>query len=343
MAVCSAQFETGTNGNTISTSDAGSLTAWNTVSLGAGATAVYDNTHVHGGSLAGKLNGGAGNTTADLRWTSGTLGTLTDHYGRAHIYFTANPDANFTFINYRSGGGGAAAIRLTTTGTVALLDSGGAARATTTASITLNAWVRLEWHIVHDAVTGSGELKLFNTADSSTADETISFSNQNTAANTDSVRFQNTRAAVTFWLDDLAVGLSAYPGPAAHTQGVAGSITPAGAVPKLAGKRPSGSVTPAGTVVRLAGKKLAGSVAPAGAMVRRCAKKLAGAITPSGLLTMVTHGVTRMTFSGSITPSGGVLNSILKLAYNFGAFRDERDIARPEWDPSGVRPKMTRD
>lgn len=29
--------------------------------------------------------------------------------------------------------------------------------------------------------------------------------------------------------------------------------------------------------------------------------------------------------------------------YNFGSFVDDRSIARSEWDPSGVRPKLTKD
>lgn len=90
MAQATANFELGTQGVTIATSDAGSANAWDAVSIVASGAAIYDNAHVYQ-TLAAKLTTGATAGSTYLQWSAATLGTLTDNYGRAYIYRTANP------------------------------------------------------------------------------------------------------------------------------------------------------------------------------------------------------------------------------------------------------------
>jgi hypothetical protein len=82
------------------------------------------------------------------------------------------------------------------------------------------AWVRLEWHIVHSTTVGSLEVKLFNSADSTTADDTISFSNLNTGAAFANIRIGASTNTANFpttgtymYIDDIVCGATSYPGP----------------------------------------------------------------------------------------------------------------------------------
>ena len=105
-------------------------------------------------------------------------------------------------------------------------------------------------------------------------------------------------------------------------KGVAGSITPAGALARLVAKATAGTITPAGLLSKLTGKSvagtvtpaggltldqikailLAGTITPAGALTKLTAKALAGTITPSGLLSKLTgKGI-----AGTVTPEGGL-------------------------------------
>lgn len=216
MADITATFETGTNGNTISTGDAGSATAWDAVSIGSNAAVIYDTTHVYN-TLSGKISTGASAVTPYLEWVA-ALGTVTDHYGRIYIYFTANPAANHRLIRVLSGATTAADILILTTGKIDLRPSSGSSVKTSTNAISLNQWVRLEYHIIHSTTVGQMEVLLFNSPDSGTPTETItSTAVQNTLASGDRIRFGNQTATANtgpYWFDNIVAKATSYPGPA---------------------------------------------------------------------------------------------------------------------------------
>lgn len=79
-----------------------------------------------------------------------------------------------------------------------------------------------------------------------------------------------------------------------------GTITPAGALTRRAGKTLTGTVAPAGTVARRAAKLLAGALAPAGTIAKAAGKTLAGTVTPAGT---VGKAIGKR-LAGTITPAG---------------------------------------
>lgn len=216
MATLAANFEAGTNGNTIAAADAGSVDAWNTVSTPpASGVLAYDNAHAAHGSLAAKLSTGATAGAEAMTWTT-AFGAQTDHYGRVYLYMTANPAASPRIIRVANVGTLAAGLSISTVGKIQLLNSPAAVVATSTNAITLNAWVRIEFHFIHSATVGQLEAKLFNTADSTTVTETLTTAaSLNTLASADRIAFGiNTSQAnvAAFWLDDILAGETSYPG-----------------------------------------------------------------------------------------------------------------------------------
>src|SRR5689334_11992597 len=116
MANITADFETGTSGNSLSTSDTGSATAYNGVSIGASATLQYDTTHVHRGSKACKVATGASSVASYFYWEAAFTQT-TEHYGRMYLYFTANPGSPCQPMAIRNTGDSIAVVlRLNTDG-----------------------------------------------------------------------------------------------------------------------------------------------------------------------------------------------------------------------------------
>jgi hypothetical protein len=216
MALCTADFELGTNGNAIQTSDPGSATAWNTiVNAGAGNIVAYDNAHVAHGALAAKIdtNSTPGNS-ATLQWDA-ALGTVTDWYGRAYLYTTVNPAASFRIGEDATNGSWL--IWITSAGKLLALDSLGAVMFTSTNSVALNAWFRVEWHMIHSTTVGQYELKLFNSPDSTTPTEVdTSTATFNTGASCSAMLFGLVAGGSGggIWLDNLVAGATSYPGPA---------------------------------------------------------------------------------------------------------------------------------
>lgn len=213
MALCTATFEAGTNGNTIAAADPGSATAWDSVVLNTGAL-IYDNTQAAHGVLAGKVTTTGTATVTYAQWDT-ALGTVTDHYGRIYLYFTANPATTRVPVSFYNAATLAAYLFIDTAGKVGI-DTNGHGTITTTAAISLNQWIRVEWHIVHNTSTGTLEAKLFNTASSSTPTETKTSGALNTDSQATLCRVGQSVAAaanVLVQFDDIVAGATSYPGP----------------------------------------------------------------------------------------------------------------------------------
>jgi hypothetical protein len=202
MAVITANFETGTNGSTISTSDTGSATAFN---LAFGSVS-YSNAQAAHGSLSGKIN--PSSQEAYVGWGA-NFGTQTDHYGRMYVYIASYPGSTEELITWgttTSKGDGAGSIWITSAGKLqGVTASLGSATSVFTNAIPLNQWARVEWHAVHNASTGSLSISLFNSAESATATETQSGSSLNMAASAASAAFGMARNNVTatLYLDNI--------------------------------------------------------------------------------------------------------------------------------------------
>jgi hypothetical protein len=115
-------------------------------------------------------------------------------------------------------------------------------------------------------------------------------------------------------------------GGTTYNQGIAGSLTPAGALAKQTNKPLSGSSTAAGALTKLTSKAFAGSITSTGVLSRSIAKSLAGSLTGTGQLVKQTAKA----FAGSVTGSGALSTMILFTASFAGSIA-----------PSGALSKMT--
>lgn len=220
MTLLTYSFEGGSNGSSLSVTGAGSGdTNFNTVSIGASATAAYDNTHVYDGTLAGKFGGGSA-SAAYVAWSTAlTAASITTVWFRAYCYFTANPSANFRLLNVMNSSGGlCGGINLLTTGLLRTVNASAATVQTASVAIPLNAWFRIEGFVTGSATVGQMELKLWSTAYSQgTPDWTLtSAATQNTSGPVSSIRYgmcNNQTGLGNFWLDDLGASTTAYIGP----------------------------------------------------------------------------------------------------------------------------------
>lgn len=212
-----AGFETGVNGNTLSTGDAGDASAWSNVTIGTGATLVYDSTRAAFGTLSMKATTTGTAASARAGWFG--VGNLTDHYGRFYLYLTANPGANVALVRAETSGAAVdCSLVITTAGKVATFDSAGASQGVSTTSLTLNQWVRVEYRMIHNAATGSMQVLIFNSPHSSTPTETLNSNpNINTGASCDRLYFGIVGVANIgpLWIDNVVAQVPAYPGPVA--------------------------------------------------------------------------------------------------------------------------------
>ncbi|MDN3356079.1 hypothetical protein [Actinomadura sp. DC4] len=215
--VNSNTFESGQAAGTAITtgnSGGGAGRAWSSV-VG---TCTYDTARAHGGARAAKIDMAAG-TTSQLRWLDGADQAGTTGYARCYVYLTALPSQNLSVLYFTDHlNAFLLRLRIRATGTVDLIDGANQVMATTTAAVATGQWVRLEAKVVCNATTGSGELRLYNAADSATATETLT----STAAwNTGSTKpggsrfggLTSTAASDVFWIDDVASDPTNWIGP----------------------------------------------------------------------------------------------------------------------------------
>jgi hypothetical protein len=189
---------------------------------------VYDGTGVivgsstnqaaHGSLSMGFTTGG----TADagyVGWQASLNGPLSNLYGRAYIFLTANPTTTDAVIEFQgSAGAFAGGIQVTSAGKWAIQDGNFVVQFTSTSTIPLNTWVRIEWSmVVGGAGTGSLTVNYYATKDSATITEThTDTTGPYGGSGISEVIFGWTNAHAsqsTLYMDDLAVSTSGYLGP----------------------------------------------------------------------------------------------------------------------------------
>jgi len=212
MAVLSANFELGADGDPVLDTDPGDATAWDVVNTNA--TIEYDNTHALGDLSGHFLTTGAAGT-AHLQWTT-AFGTQTEYFGRCCMYRAANPGSALKHVSHlRSGGTGFTwYVAINASGKIEVWDQVGSVIATSTASIPLGQWFRVEWHINNS--TGLIEVLFYDDATSSTLTETvISTTGAFIGADTNGVDFGIQALSQEVWMDSLVDNAASYPGPVA--------------------------------------------------------------------------------------------------------------------------------
>lgn len=205
-----ADFETGTNGATVATTDTGSANAWNAIS----GTPIYDNTHVAHGSLAMEIQ----HTSTANVGTQWTLSSLTHSFGRFYLYSSGNPVTNLVKpLRYNGGATGTPSLVISNNTGILGVRNGGTSLGNLTNAVPVGSYCRIEWEWTMSA-GGSGvyTVNLYLTADSSTADETKSFTALTTAANLTSANYGEFSSATgtwTAWIDQVCDGATAAVGP----------------------------------------------------------------------------------------------------------------------------------
>lgn len=220
MTEVTANFETGVNGNNITTGDAGSATAWNAVTLTAAGTATYDNAHVNSGALAFKTTSPTSGC-AFLQWSSSAIGTITTTtFGRFYVYLAGYPSGNIDLwaLVKADGSGACCRFRMSNAGVLLMLNAASGTIATFATTIPTNQWIRIEWRVIPSITVGEFEGKLWTTADSNgTPTETQTTTAQVLAANYGIARHGTGAANVVYttglWMDDIVVAATSYPGP----------------------------------------------------------------------------------------------------------------------------------
>jgi len=219
----SNNFNAGTQGATIAATDTGSGNQWDSVQIGASGALIYDNAHVYTGAEAGKVTQPA--TAVQISSTWSGLGSLTANtYFRSYFYFTAYPASfNINFFRaYNAALGNSCTFTLgspggPSAGLLWALNAAGTQIAASlgTVQVSLNQLVRIEWRVLSSTTVGEFEWRLFNTADSTTADQTMNATGQVLAANTDRVDFfaiSGDQPSYSWWQDDIAVSTTGWIG-----------------------------------------------------------------------------------------------------------------------------------
>lgn len=218
--------ESAASGTTVSTANSGGTDAdaFNGVTIGALATLTYDSTHAAHGTNGFKIAIGTTNQPTHIIWTG--LGSITEISAAFYIYMTANPASTIRGVEMRNAG--AAVMILGVPNNTGLMQwKTGADLSVGTlnnTALTLNQWNRIEFHVIFNATTGSGEARWFP-GDSTTQTGTDSTfpATTNSGAGCDEIRFgmnsSSTAVSYTWWLDSLkVVAGSALPiGPGPYT------------------------------------------------------------------------------------------------------------------------------
>jgi hypothetical protein len=224
----SNNFDGGTNGVSITTTDTTSGDAWDVVSIGASCVTAWDNTHTAHGAEAGLFSSGGSAVASYVAWTT-KVGSIPRIWGRAYVYITASPPT-VTQIIARGLAATAQKFRLyiNTSGKLVLADNANVAATggTSTNNIPANQWVRVEWDVTA-GTSAPFEVRYWTTADSAgTPTETLTGSATNFgSANFDEIRFgigASFASVVNYWLDDVNANNIGFPGPVSAPAGGAG-------------------------------------------------------------------------------------------------------------------------
>lgn len=210
-------FETGqAPGTTITNGNSGGAAgaAWDSIT----GTCTYETTPAHG-TLGAKILVPGASSFAHINWTSSTLGTFTECWGRVYIRFPALPPVQrnrFVSID-KSGVANGAEVSLEGSGDIRVWDSTGSGFTAAGVTLAVDTWYRIEWHYLASTTVGAITANIY-VGDSTTQLGTVTRSGVNTLANADQTAFGGTfgeeGGAFTIYLDDINVNGTGFPGPA---------------------------------------------------------------------------------------------------------------------------------
>lgn len=210
-------FEGSSDETTVTSGNSGgsSGNAFDSVSVGTGATVVYDNAQAALGSFSCRM-GTTG--TSSLAYVSWTLASVTTDYSRGYLRLTSLPSAAAQpVLRYLSGGSQSFRVNVKSAGTIEVRDAGNSVVGTTTAAISAGQFWRMEIRTVLSATVGQVELRYFASPNGTTPTETLNLSGLTLTANATEIRWGVGAAlanAVSAWFDNVATEGSTWLGPA---------------------------------------------------------------------------------------------------------------------------------
>lgn len=238
MVALANNAEGGTDTTAATTANSGGKSgdAWDAVEIGGSGAITFDNDHAERGALAYKVVGDASANTM-LTWNT-KLGTLPELWGRVYVWLSALPSSAIGLVRVRNAGSQVARVQIDTAGHVEIRQANNNLLAETSAAVATGQWVRIEWHVRAKAANGTVEVRLYNSANSTIATETVSSTTATLLDNLTEVQTGHLGVAspATLWLDGLAVstegwlGLGDFPFDIAVAGEVmrVSSVTPAG-------------------------------------------------------------------------------------------------------------------
>jgi hypothetical protein len=214
--------EGGTENATVSVGNSGGASgdAWDTVTIGANATNVYDPSDPAVGKRSNRIATGASSVMSYGQWTAKVAARwpagLTTNYGRCYIKIAAIPGADRTFVEFSDAAGttNRGNIRVRSTGAIRLRNAANGTVVTSATILSLNTWYRIEYR-VDGSVAGDWQIVIF-LGNSTSALETLSGSGANFGGAIGTVRFgyvANVANADNWWLDGMNVNDVGLPGP----------------------------------------------------------------------------------------------------------------------------------
>lgn len=259
-------FDGGSNGVTITAGNSGYD------GFTAATSPVFSNAQAHSGTLSALYAVSA--TTCSARISFSATGL---RFFRFYIYLSSNPGGNTQVYSVYSSGTQRGDLRITSAGKIQIRN-GTTAVHTTTASLTLNAWNRVEWRVDNTNSQQQVRLYLGANCDGSTADEDTGNRTYNTGTFDRHIAGTHASGTLTYYIDDDAADDATWVGPAITSQD--GTFTTA-----------VGTATADGGSTTLSGDAGFGTVV--------------GSATADGGSTTLTGGATFATTVATATAEGG--------------------------------------
>jgi hypothetical protein len=185
-------------------------TAFQYVAATNGSSLTYDTTHARGRYSARHSLTSSGDAYYEWR------GNLSSWYGRLFVWLDGHPSSALRLVRATAGGRLVAAVDILASGQLRFMDRSNNSIAVTRSPIATDTSVRVEWRLNH--ATGTAEIRLFNSATSTTPTSTaLSSSGRSIGTMADAVqlgRAGSQRFAIVFWTDQPALATAGWIGPA---------------------------------------------------------------------------------------------------------------------------------
>lgn len=208
----SNNFNTGSNGGAVTAGNSGGANgdAFSFVN----GSVTYTNSQA-GGSRGDLVCSIPASSSANIGWDSFSI-TGRTFYWRLYMYLATSPNATRDFAYAIASGGfpTVATLSFTSADRVQLVNNATDQQLVTASAIALNQWIRIEAMVTVGTTTSNGtcEIRLYNTADSSTATDTVSGSSKDFGTDLPAMAIVEGNSQYGYLLDSLVFTDEGWPG-----------------------------------------------------------------------------------------------------------------------------------